>query len=226
MWKTDAIPPRFRDAAESWRRLHPEYRYCLWTDESIEAFVREYYPDILQLFLNYPDQIQRVDAARYLILHHFGGIYSDLDVECVRSLAPLRVHPVVLPKTRPVGYSNDLMLSAPGHPLFAQLIERLPRSQKLWGWWFIPRHFRVMLTTGPLHLTNTFRSASSRDVFVLEEKLYSSQDRDVAYVYHWPGNTWAKWDTHVFVFIQHQWKWLLLALGVLAAVTWALARSA
>lgn len=221
MWKTDAIPARFSDAVASWRRFHPEWRYELWTHERMEAFVREQYPSCLPLFLGYPDQIQRVDAVRYMILHHFGGMYADLDIECLRSFAPLRAHQVVLPKTKPVGYSNDLMLSVPGHPLFALLIERLAHSERWWGRWFIPRHFRVMLTTGPLHLTNTFRTFDSPElVHVLDESLYSSQNREVAYVYHWPGNTWAHWDTHVFVFIQHHWKVLVLGLAVVMALLW------
>ncbi len=216
MWKTGTIPERFSTSAESWRRFHPGWQYRLWTDETIEAFVREKYPSVVPLFLSYPDHIQRVDAARYMILFHFGGVYSDLDIECLRSFDALRVHEAVLPKTRPVGYSNDLMMCVPGHAMFGELIDRLSTSQRRWGHWFIPRHFRIMLTAGPLHLTNTFRSFGEKNrVHVLEEQLYSSQNRDVAYVYHWPGNTWAKWDTHLFVFIQHHWRLGLLFLVLL-----------
>ena len=31
----------------------------------------------------------RADAARYLLLHHFGGVYADIDCECVASFAPI-----------------------------------------------------------------------------------------------------------------------------------------
>lgn len=106
------------------------------------------YPACLPLFLGYPDQIQRVDAARYMILYHFGGLYSDLDVECLRTFDALRVRRVVLPKARPVGFSNDLMMCVPGHPLFAELIDNLPRSQRRWGRTFILRHLRIMRPQG------------------------------------------------------------------------------
>nr|KAG5701406.1 hypothetical protein BaRGS_032738 [Batillaria attramentaria] len=39
---------------------------------------------------SYRYNIQRVDSARYFILHHFGGVYMDLDISCRHQLAPLR----------------------------------------------------------------------------------------------------------------------------------------
>ena len=37
------------------------------------------YPWFLETFDGYPYPIQRADAIRYFVLHHFGGIYIDLD---------------------------------------------------------------------------------------------------------------------------------------------------
>jgi mannosyltransferase OCH1-like enzyme len=158
--------------------------------------VHDTYPRLWPLYRRYPEQIQRVDAARYMLLHHYGGVYADLDIECLRPFDDLRRHRVVLPVTAPSGFSNDLMMTEPGHPLFATLIERLEESLSRWGHWYVPRHFRVLLTTGSLHLSlATKHSPGREDVHALSPALYSSQDRDRAYVFHWPGNTWAGWDT-------------------------------
>ena len=46
--------------------LHYEYRY--WTDDKIEEFVIRNYPELLSLYLSYPNDVQRYDMARYLIL--------------------------------------------------------------------------------------------------------------------------------------------------------------
>lgn len=53
-------------------------RACAATDPSR-------YPWFLETFDSYPYPIQRADAIRYFVLHHFGGIYIDLDD--VRALA-------------------------------------------------------------------------------------------------------------------------------------------
>jgi mannosyltransferase OCH1-like enzyme len=169
--------------------------------------VHDTYPEMWPLYRRYPEQIQRVDAARYMLLHHFGGVYADLDIECLRPFDTLREHRVVLPVTAPAGFSNDLMMSEPGHPLFATLIEHLERSLARWGRWYVPRHFRVLLTTGSLHLSLVTKQSPERaDVYALPPELYSSQDRDHAYVYHWPGNTWAGWDTKLITGVYYRGK--------------------
>ena len=66
------------------------------------------------LYRRYPEMIQRVDAARYMLLHHFGGLYADFDVECVRPLDPCAS--IERCCSRPIAArvsSNDLMLSVP-----------------------------------------------------------------------------------------------------------------
>ena len=206
-WKSSEVPVRFAAPAASWRAMHPSWEYRFWTDEALDTFVRDEYPRMWALYHSYPEQIQRVDAARYMLLHHFGGVYADLDVECVRPLDPLRAHAVVLPSTTPLGLSNDLMMAVPGHAVFASLVDALARSRARWGHWFVPRHFRILLTTGSLHLTTTVARAPGKDeVHVLAPELYRSQDRSKAYVYHWPGDSWASWDTRFFNRVYAEWR--------------------
>jgi mannosyltransferase OCH1-like enzyme len=166
-WKSAEVPGRFQAAARSWRDRHPGWEYVLWTDADIDRFVRDHFPQLVTLFQRYPDQIQRVDAFRYLLLQRVGGVYADLDIECLRSFEPLREHRVVLPRTAPVGLSNDLMMATPGHPLFQALIDGLPAAFRAWQHWWIPRHFRVLETTGSLYITRIHRQAGSPDVYLL-----------------------------------------------------------
>jgi mannosyltransferase OCH1-like enzyme len=51
----------------------------LWTDKKSREFIAAEYPWFLETFDGYPYPIQRADAIRYFVLHHFGGIYIDLD---------------------------------------------------------------------------------------------------------------------------------------------------
>src|ERR1700734_3968818 len=99
--------------------------YMLWTDASSREFIAEHYPWFLDNFDDYTYPIQRADAIRYFVLHYYGGVYLDLDVGCLRPLDPLLVHQVILPKTIPVGVSNDIMFAEKGHPFLAQTIHNL-----------------------------------------------------------------------------------------------------
>lgn len=54
------------------RLIRLKFRMCASAD------LRRY-PWFLETFDGYPYPIQRADAIRYFVLHHFGGIYIDLD---------------------------------------------------------------------------------------------------------------------------------------------------
>jgi len=112
----------------------------------------------------------------------------------------------VLAITTPVGLSNDLMMTEPGHPLFQALIDGLPTAFRAWQHWWVPRHFRVLLTTSSLHLTLIHRRTRRPDVHLLPPELYSSQDRSRALVFHLPGDTWASWDTRALKFLYGRWR--------------------
>lgn len=216
-WKDRAVPDRFRDAQESWRRHHPEWEYRFWTDDDLDDLVRTRAPELQDLYRAYPENIQRVDAARYVMLREFGGMYADLDLECLRPVDELTEARVVLPRTTPFGVSNQFMLSEPAHPLFQHAIEELPRAfaQRRYLW---PRHVRILSTTGPLFLTGCLRTFGEVDgLRVLSLDEHGHGDPDKAYVRHLRGNTWAGWDTYFVNLVHDNWKALAAAAGSIGA---------
>ena len=54
----------------------------LWSEEMIESLIVHEYPNLLTLYHSYSHFIMRVDVAKYIILHHYGGFYVDMDSEC------------------------------------------------------------------------------------------------------------------------------------------------
>lgn len=46
------------------------------------------YPSLLPMFMQL-NAVQQSDLARLLYLHHWGGVYADLDVALLQPLAPL-----------------------------------------------------------------------------------------------------------------------------------------
>jgi mannosyltransferase OCH1-like enzyme len=95
-WRDADIPEPLRSHAETWRRLHPDWSYRLWTDADLAELVEGRYPDLAPIFHAYAKPIMRADLGRYLVLKSFGGIYADLDAEA------LRPWDEVLAATRPV----------------------------------------------------------------------------------------------------------------------------
>ena len=106
-WKDTNIPDNWKEPYEMCQQNLRHYQRMLWTDAKAEAFIKDEYPWFLNTFQSYPFNIQRADAIRYFVLYHYGGFYVDLDIGCRKSFDPLMYHKVILPKTNPIGFSND-----------------------------------------------------------------------------------------------------------------------
>ena len=153
---------------ESWRMHNPGWEYRLWTDSDLEAFVAGTYPEFLELYLGYPNIVQRADLGRYLLLHHFGGVYADVDTDCLASLDVLAGEDRVVfceepgrhwDQARVVGldrlYFNGTIASPAGHPFWPHLLDIVRRC----------RHAAekdVIGSTGPLVLTGAIGSWPDR----------------------------------------------------------------
>ena len=90
-WETNNIPYDVykKEWVESWKKNHPDWEYKLWTDEDRRALIKRHYLWFLKIYDSYELDIMRADAARYFILHYCGGLYADLDYECLKNIEPL-----------------------------------------------------------------------------------------------------------------------------------------
>ena len=83
-WKTESLPPDFRNWSQSWRRLHPSYEFRLWTDRDNHQLIADHYPWFLPVYEELDHKIKRADVVRFFYLYHFGGVYADLDFLALR----------------------------------------------------------------------------------------------------------------------------------------------
>ncbi|MEM6795357.1 MAG: glycosyltransferase [Acidobacteriota bacterium] len=133
-WKSREIPERFRPWVASVRRMHPDFEYRLWTDEDNERLIAERYPWFLETYRGYSHPVERADAARYFVIYTHGGVYLDLDMECLRPLDPLLSgEGVVLaleagPRIEQTVVSNALLAAPRDHPFFGRVIQELDRK--------------------------------------------------------------------------------------------------
>lgn len=88
-WKTSDlgnVSEPIQQAIMSWRNLNPEFTFHLWTDDEMLAFIDDEYPDVAKRYRRLKPGAMRADLARYLLLHRFGGVYSDVDTRCLRPI--------------------------------------------------------------------------------------------------------------------------------------------
>lgn len=87
----------------------------------------QFWPDFLDTFQSYDHAVKRADALRPLVLHTFGGVYLDLDVECFLPMAGMLAGAeVVLQGGTPAEpLTNGVMASAPAAPFWLDVLHQL-----------------------------------------------------------------------------------------------------
>ncbi|CAK7068052.1 MAG: hypothetical protein PARBB_03253 [Parabacteroides distasonis] len=83
------MPTRLQILARTWREQNPDWEYHLWSGEEMDELVEKYFPEYLSMYRSFPYNVQRWDTIRYMILYVYGGVYTDLDTECFKSINPL-----------------------------------------------------------------------------------------------------------------------------------------
>jgi mannosyltransferase OCH1-like enzyme len=166
-WKDDVLPERWQTVREKCQAMLPDFEFKLWTDAGSREFIETHYSSFLSTWDSYRKSkqgvfatkanclhtaynIQRADAIRYFVLHKYGGIYMDLDIGCRAHPGPLLHYQTILPVTKPVGVSNDLIFSAPQTPFMDLVIHSLDTFNHRWLWMNYPT---VMFSTGPMYIS-------------------------------------------------------------------------
>jgi mannosyltransferase OCH1-like enzyme len=117
--------PIWTQCQESWKKTHPDYEYIFWNDEDLENFIKTEYSDYYKIWKECPVHISQIDLARYFILYHYGGIFSDLDIFCYRKFEDKITHGAMaiqaISESEIVG--NCLMLGEKAHKFFKLCFE-------------------------------------------------------------------------------------------------------
>lgn len=191
-WKHGDVPPELQVLQKSWTERNPDFSYRFWTDADIARFVEDEHPELLPVFHGYSIPIARVDLARYLILRRFGGVYADLDMECLKPIEDLIAGRSFVVGLEPEEHGQrakaverglprilcpSFLASAPAHPFWDHLLARLVEA----------RHCPDVLdATGPFLLTRahaSYEAAMAKGdgagvTVVPPERLYPVTDED------------------------------------------------
>ncbi|MDX1251610.1 MAG: cell surface protein [Gammaproteobacteria bacterium] len=170
-WKSRIeIPFNYAQWSTSFRRMNPDFEYVLWDDADNRRFIENYYPWFLPIYNAYPREIYRADAVRYFFLYQFGGLYVDMDTECLRPVSPLFE-------------SGDVWLGRMGSdPNFPHSIPNaIMASGPLQEFWLLAIHLLVenariksepeaMIGSGPEAMTGPILLKRAYDTYVSAER--------------------------------------------------------
>jgi len=234
--KYSKTPSQWLASYSSTIGLNTKFTFKTWNDEQLRQFIKDEYPWFLPDYDSYQYQIQRIDVARYFILRKYGGIYMDMDIGCRLNMTAFITtkYGALLPKTKPFGISNDLMMSTPSHPFFIYVTENLHHYKDFNI--FLSKFITVMATTGSIRLSLMFfkyktivfkeqlnnvlysNSSSSNDIMlfnnIIDIGLIKPADYESKYFYHLPGNSWQGLDGRVMIVIWSYKYTIITIIGL------------
>ncbi len=171
-WKDANVPSHYLPWADSWKEKHPQWEHRLWTDDMNLQFIKQYAPGFLEIYEKYNHAIQRVDAVRYFILYHIGGLFIDLDFECLEGMEPLLENQECVFGIEPAEHCdrfekdmiicNAWMGCSPGNNFFKAICEEPEKNPPAKnddtpGW------IEVLNSTGPFKLTEIYDEYLHKD---------------------------------------------------------------
>jgi len=146
------MPQDFVKNGEAWKKLNPTWEVITWTEPTF-VIVNECLYKRPPRHLGPVDQLRyRSDLLRLEILHQYGGLYVDTDIEPLRPIESLVAGHDALVAFSPnkwKGHSvatNALMWAVPRHDWIKRCIIKMPMSIRMFPNAFLAR------ITGPHHI--------------------------------------------------------------------------
>jgi mannosyltransferase OCH1-like enzyme len=120
---------------ENIKTYAPNYKYIVYDDNEIIAFLKKYYPEnVLQAFHELTRGAHKADLFRYCYLYIHGGIYLDIKTKLIEPIEQTFNIPnvnfyTVLSMHKPTIYQG-IIASAPKNPIFLELIDHIVNVKK------------------------------------------------------------------------------------------------
>ena len=211
IWLGGELPERYKRLTDSWLKYNPGWEYKLWTDSDIADFD---FPN-KHIFNSISNLGMKADLLRIEILNKFGGLYADIDFECLKSFQDM--HRLSFYSGIVYGHNVEIAVgligSIPNHPI---LIDYLSNIDYKNGNESVDDIFN---TTGPYYFTKIFLrniTEETKDIVAFptiyfypfhnsyhpEKRLFGFEDNDLniinkfltedSYATHWWHVSWSK----------------------------------
>jgi mannosyltransferase OCH1-like enzyme len=157
------IPNNFDKNINSIKHKNSDFKYIIWDEIQILELISEN-KEWVNLYYKFIYIHQKIDFAKYVILHKFGGIYIDIDVEIIKSfndliekykdfdtiVSVLNIYGFesIVTSGNSTSYNNGIILTKKDSIVMKSLIDEIIKSYYVSSIF----HFKVLLinnTTGP-----------------------------------------------------------------------------
>jgi len=209
-WKTKKLPEKFKEWSDTWKNMNPNFEYRFYTDKDCYKFIYTNYPEYLDLYESLIT-IEKIDVFRYLVLHKYGGIYVDMDCECLKPIDDLLdLFPNSLitgfEYESPIQYLQWFIACPQGYNTIIELVEEIKKRN--WYKWFksftLTENELVYWSTGPVVYTYILKK-TKESVVVLEKGKLGCYDKNrltkQSYLTHHFASTWKKIKNNTLVVI-------------------------
>jgi mannosyltransferase OCH1-like enzyme len=208
IWQTykdpfDQLQPYMLDAVNTWKILNPEYEYRYMDDSQAAQFIlEEYGQEWHDLFVGLPVGVMRGDLWRYMIIYKYGGIYTDLDTECLNPINTWlneEYEMIVCPETN-LHFCQWTFAASAGNPILKSVLDTI--KEKLINPTYGSPHF-VHTHTGPAVWTEGIMKALDIKVdnLIDDHLLLNSSNNAKLYKFHCYGG--ENWRIFHFVDVKH-----------------------
>lgn len=170
--KYQPLPEVFCVLAQTWKDCHPDWKYNLWSEQDIDYLIQEEYPEYHNFYHSLPFDMQRWDAARFLILNKFGGMHVDCDYECLESMEPLLFEHICCIALEPDKHctiynvpfflNSALLATIPNHPFLQRVMDRI-FSEPTLLYDLQNKPMCILNTTGPLMLSDLYLNLTEKE---------------------------------------------------------------
>lgn len=121
-WHSAEIPSEIKDLTATFGELNPDLHHRVYCEAEARTFIGDHYTSReVAAFDACAVPAMQADYFRYCAILAFGGVYSDVDLRCLRSLQSLigRTSGGLLLRREPPGnlVNGFFVFSSPGHPL-------------------------------------------------------------------------------------------------------------
>lgn len=212
-WKTKELDGKFKEGVESWKKLNPEFEHKLYDDFDCLNFIKTNYPQYLDFYQNLELPVHKADIFRYLVIHKYGGIYTDIDTICIKSIKETLDKPMIvgieyLPEFNKgkTQYNQWFFGSVPNNPIFIQTVEEIiNRKNKLdtWGRTImllldsrpVTKNEETYWLTGPYVFSYLVQKIPKDSIHIYDRCAFGSYDtreecRSKGYLIHGFQGTW------------------------------------
>jgi hypothetical protein len=117
--------PIAKQGVQALVKLNPDWEVVLYTEDQVNAYIKEELGLHVFRLLEHTHIVDRLDIWRLIKLYNEGGMYVDIDRLHNKALTPLLPENVrcVLPMSGDLDFSQDLMISSPGNPVYLATME-------------------------------------------------------------------------------------------------------